>query len=1165
MSRRTPPLLRTAPVLAVVVCHDGEPWLPTALSALRRLVVRPRHVLAVDTGSRDDTARLLAEATEDAADGRLLDGVLTLGRDTGFGAAARIAVEHAVDRWGDPGHWVWLLHDDCAPEPDALLALLAAADASPSAAVLGPLALDWADPRLVVEAGLSADAAGHRRSGIDPGEPDWGRLRRRGEGSEESEEEPPDHGGRFEQSTEVLAVGSAGMLVRRDVWSDLGGFDPALPVLWDDVDFGWRANQAGHVVLCVPSARIRHARAGLRGARTLDALPSALRPPDGGVPWAADRAHGLRTFLTHCSLLSFLLGVPRLLLLSLLRTLGFAATRRLRRANAEWVAARYVFFGGARLLAGRRSRQRPTGAGRGDAAALLVGRITRLRNGFHRAVVHLVRRRVQADAALGRLPANAGRVTVWSPSEIAAPRRPVGPEGLPDGALGRRGRPVHKGLRRPPRAVVVPLDGQSGDAVAVESPRPSPVPRDGRGVRRPPDLVMVDLGPGRLAREFLLAPPVLLVAALSVLALATHVGRLGLDPAGGRLLPLAGLADTWGAYLASWHPVAGGTSAPAPPALAIVGVLGVLGGPPTAVALLLLAEMPLAGLAAYAATRRAPVRRSVRAVLAAMYALSPAAVAGVAEGRLDAVVVHLLLPPVLAGVVAVVRPVTREDWTGSWLSVAAGTALALAVIGAFSPLTHLVVVVVALAGFVALPGRRGDGRRRVVALFAVVLAPVAALFPWPAEVMRHPALLPHGVGAVVPEAPAPITALVTLHPRGAGGMAWVGAAVVLAALAVVVTRPRRSVLPGLAVAGLGALAAVVVRCVPVVPVAGGAAQVGWVGVPLLIVACGLSWSVLAACQEGETSGARWRTRRARRTLVPSPVVAVACVALVLALASSALLEGRDGPLRTTDRPTLAAPLAYEVERSGCGVLWLDDARVRLVAGRLPAFGDDDLAPVPSAPGRLERWSGQLRTGDRDAVRAGLAEVASAGVRFVVLPRAELADRLRELGGERVADAPSTTDGRAVLRVLSPYAPALLLSPEQAVNARTGGLPPGDPDTPGLVPVDAVPPTLAVRTSEGGEGRLLVVAAEREPGWSATVDGVPVPLATAWGHQVAAPVPARAAEVRLEPPGRARPFLLLVQLAVVVFGLVTAIPSRAGERGADAGAYSPSTTSGSRPR
>ena len=95
-----PPILRTAPVLAIVVCHNGENWLPLALSSLRRSTVRPRHVLAVDTGSTDATPRLLAEAVEDPGpdSSPVLSGVVTLSSDTGFPAPAAHAVEDATER-----------------------------------------------------------------------------------------------------------------------------------------------------------------------------------------------------------------------------------------------------------------------------------------------------------------------------------------------------------------------------------------------------------------------------------------------------------------------------------------------------------------------------------------------------------------------------------------------------------------------------------------------------------------------------------------------------------------------------------------------------------------------------------------------------------------------------------------------------------------------------------------------------------------------------------------------------------------------------------------------------------------------------------------------------------------------------------------------------------
>src|SRR5207248_1572777 len=96
---------------------------------------------------------------------------------------------------------------------------------------------------------------GHRQTGLGPAEPDWAHF----SGS-----------GRLgpTQSTEVLAVPSAGSLVRRSVWDELGGYDPALPLLRDDLDFGWRVNRSGRLVLSVPAAR-GCGRPGRRAGRSV--------------------------------------------------------------------------------------------------------------------------------------------------------------------------------------------------------------------------------------------------------------------------------------------------------------------------------------------------------------------------------------------------------------------------------------------------------------------------------------------------------------------------------------------------------------------------------------------------------------------------------------------------------------------------------------------------------------------------------------------------------------------------------------------------------------------------------------------------------------------------------------------------------------------------------
>ncbi|WP_206790099.1 glycosyltransferase family 2 protein [Amycolatopsis sp. MtRt-6] len=1076
-----PPVPRTAPVLAIVVCHDGENWLPLALSALRRSTVRPRHVLAVDTGSTDATPRLLAEAAEDPGpdSSPVLSGVITLSSETGFAAAVAEAVAHATERWGDPGSWLWLLHDDCAPEPDCLEQLLQTATKEPSATVLGALGLDWTDPRLIVEAGLSTDASGHRQQVATTGE----------------------------DPVEVLAVPSAGSLVRRDAWDDLGGFDPDFPLLREDLDFGWRANAAGGVVLTVPLARVRHARAVTTGRRAADALP--------GAPSAANRAHGLRVFLVNCSPFSFWLGLIRLPLLTVLRALAFLLLRRTGEARTELAAAAYLLSGRGGLRAARAHRRRNPRPG--TVRGLFTGRGTRLRNAVRAGVVGLVRRGVENDVALGRVPETVETESAWVTPEAldARENRPVGPDALPAGALrgvSSRG----SGLRRP------------GTLVAVTLPE-TPVAEDTPETEEPePELVFVEVNRRRVLAATIFAPPVVLLVVLTALGLYVNRARLGLDLFGGKLLPVGGLGELWTSYLTPWHAIAGGTGAPASATLPVLGTLGAvfapIGGPAALVAILLIGDIPLAALSAYTATRRLRVRRWVRAVIAATYALLPAATAGVAQGRLDVVVVHLVLPLVAAGIAGLlVNADTR------WLHVSALSAFGVALLGAFSPLAHGLALAGLLIGFVVLPAPTGLARR-IASVGIVVLLPLALLLPWPTVLLKHPELLVQGLGGAASGVSG--TDLAGLDPGGPG--AWpLGVAVIAAALVAVVVRPTKLAAGGLALAALGAGGLVLVRLVTLPPLQGGAPAHGYAGVPLLIIGAGLLWVVLGSWQRGGPAGvpATWLPK----------VMAAAGVAVFLALAAGAVVVGGQGPLRAGDRPALAPEVAAELAESGRSLLDLAPEATRQIGGRLPHHGDDELAPTPGTATRLATWRTELGQGDAAAVQRTLAAAAAAGVQFVVLPPGVDPQAYLPLAKDMLSVAAPTSDGRGVLRVLPPAGQVILISPEQAKAAVTGGAAPGN--APGVAPVRANLPDVRVRVSDGPTGRLLVLAAEQEPGWKATVGGKPVPIVPAWGHQVAVSVPQASSEVTVEYPGTERNLLLLAQLAAVLFTLLTAVPAR----------------------
>ncbi len=329
---------------AVLVIHNGVAWLPRTLAALRALHRRPDRIIAVDTGSQDGSNALL-EAEPD------IDEVLHVLPDTTFGGAVS-AAEHALgidlsDRAEADAagvvRWLWLLHDDCAPEPDALAALLAEADRSPSASILGPKVRGWHDQSLLVECGLSITNSGRRFTGVAVGDRDQGQL---------------DH------LTDVLAVGSAGMLVRRDTWQRLEGFDPRLPMFGDDVEFCMRARRADERVLVVPAAVVHHREAGLHGVRT---SPTTLPPSLAG------RAAGLYTALVHGPAWLLPISSTLLLLRTLATSLLLLPSAGPRRAAAELRVWFGVHLHPVRVVRARRRLRRVAQVPRRDLAALRPG------------------------------------------------------------------------------------------------------------------------------------------------------------------------------------------------------------------------------------------------------------------------------------------------------------------------------------------------------------------------------------------------------------------------------------------------------------------------------------------------------------------------------------------------------------------------------------------------------------------------------------------------------------------------------------------------------------------------------------------------------------------------------------------------------------------------
>lgn len=309
-------------VTAILVVHDGATWLPEVVASLVSQTRPIDYILAVDTGSQDSSAKLLKNARVPS---------ISLPRETGFGSAIAAGLEH-IPKTQEGIEWLWFIHDDCAPQPGALEALLEAIEDRPQVAIAGPKLRGWYDRTHLLEAGVTIAGNGARWTGLEPHEYDQGQ-----------------HDG----IRDVLSVSTAGMLIRRDVYEELGGFDPNLALFRDDVDLGWRAHVAGHKVIAVTEAIAFHAEASASERRSVDVKSAFL-----GRPLILDRRNAAYVLLTNSSWWMLPWITIQLFASAMIRAAGYLLAKLPGYASDEILAVGYLVIRPGIIWDARKIRRR---------------------------------------------------------------------------------------------------------------------------------------------------------------------------------------------------------------------------------------------------------------------------------------------------------------------------------------------------------------------------------------------------------------------------------------------------------------------------------------------------------------------------------------------------------------------------------------------------------------------------------------------------------------------------------------------------------------------------------------------------------------------------------------------------------------------------------------
>lgn len=213
---------RQTAVSVVIPNLNGERLLEPCLRALARSSLAATEVIVVDNGSTD---RSLAVVTATLPSARVIANERNLGFATASNQGARAA----------EGRYVLFLNSDVVVSERCLEELVAWAEREPDAAA-------W-QPKLLGASGETWDSAGSYFT-------QTGFLWHAGLGARGAELYPAPR--------DVFSVKGACMLVRRDDFAAVGGFDDAFFAYFEETDLCWRLQLAGWRVRYVPAAPAYH-------------------------------------------------------------------------------------------------------------------------------------------------------------------------------------------------------------------------------------------------------------------------------------------------------------------------------------------------------------------------------------------------------------------------------------------------------------------------------------------------------------------------------------------------------------------------------------------------------------------------------------------------------------------------------------------------------------------------------------------------------------------------------------------------------------------------------------------------------------------------------------------------------------------------------------------
>ncbi len=196
------------------------------LDSLRRNGYARHRIVVLDNASIDGSAPAIREAFPEVE-------IVSLAENRGYAGNNNVGIRHALEQRAD---WIVVLNEDTVLDEHCLERLVQAGESDARIGIAGPMVYHFDQPEVIQSAG--------------------GVLTRTWDAVHIGANERDD--GRFVHLRDVDWISGCCIMIRRQVFEQIGLIDERFFYYWEETELCIRARRAGWRIVHVPQAKIRH-------------------------------------------------------------------------------------------------------------------------------------------------------------------------------------------------------------------------------------------------------------------------------------------------------------------------------------------------------------------------------------------------------------------------------------------------------------------------------------------------------------------------------------------------------------------------------------------------------------------------------------------------------------------------------------------------------------------------------------------------------------------------------------------------------------------------------------------------------------------------------------------------------------------------------------------